>query len=343
MIFGSLLLFTTLLSFFLTRQVYRYACTHLLDIPNQRSSHQVPTPRGGGLAIVISYFSFLGGIFFLLKPQPQILPVLATGLLIATLGFWDDHRAIAARWRFIIHILTAWLALYLIQGFPALQLGTLSLNFGLTGYLIGIVFLVWLLNLFNFMDGIDAIAASETIFVSMALAIFMYFNNPWLALSAAGLGASCLGFLVYNWPPAKIFMGDVGSAFLGFLLALLILVFVREQARFMAIGLILPAVFITDASYTLIYRFIDGQRWYAAHCSHAYQQLAKHKGHRYVVIAVCLINLFWLLPLATVIYYKPEWFWPGLALAYGPLLFIAYRLGAGRAVQTPHKAACLPK
>lgn len=317
-----------------TYVIRSYALKHLLDIPNQRSSHQTPVPRGGGLSVVAAFALFMYGLYLLDWANSKQLLILSTGLLVAGIGFWDDHRPIAARWRFLVHALAALAALLLLPGMPEILFGTQTINLGLTGYALGLVFLIWSLNLFNFMDGIDGIAASEALFVATALAGLIFPLDSRLAMMAAGLGVCSLGFLIWNWPPAKIFMGDVGSGFIGFTLGLLILSMAHLDSNFLYIGLILFAVFIVDASYTLGYRFIDGQQWYAAHCSHAYQQAAKRYGHRRILISVWAINLFWLLPLAFMAYRIPQSSGLLLAIAYLPLLIIAIVFSAGKR-QTP--------
>ncbi len=330
MILTGLFVAVFLFSLLCTYIIRRYALLHLLDIPNQRSSHQVPTPRGGGLGIVTAFYLLVIGTYLLGLSDTHRLLILSTGLLIAGIGFWDDHQHIAARWRFLVHAMTALTAMLMLHGLPELMLGSRQINFGLSGYPIGIVFLIWLLNLFNFMDGIDGIAGSEAVFVATALAGFIFPLDIPLAITAAGLGVCCLGFLVWNWPPAKIFMGDVGSGFLGYALGLLILLMAHKNANFLFIGLILFAVFIADATYTLCYRFIDGQQWYTAHCTHAYQHAAKKYGHRIVIIAVWAINLCWLLPVAIAAYRMPEYAWLWLPAAYFPLLYMAAAFSAGK-------------
>lgn len=328
------LLFSTFLfAVCLTQLIRSYAVNNLLDIPNQRSSHQVPTPRGGGLAIVVAYFSFLAGIYFLGLVAFEPILIITTGLAIVGIGFWDDHQHIAARWRFLTHAITAAVAVILLHMWGTSQIDFWFFGSSWFGYVAVCFFLVWSLNLFNFMDGIDGIAGSEAVFVSIALAGFMYFVDVHLTLLALGLAFSCLGFLVWNWPPAKIFMGDVGSGFLGYTLGVLILVCAQKDPVFIVIGLILFAVFIADATYTLAYRIVDGQKWYQAHCSHAYQFMAKQKSHRYVLVAVGLINLFWLLPLAILVYRNPQYAGLALSLAYVPLVYMTYRIGAGKQVR----------
>lgn len=260
---GSLLLAGLfLLTVILVYCVRYYACRYLLDRPNHRSSHQQPTPRGGGLACVIT---FLLGIGYLCLDGRRMLPELyltVIGLVPALVGFFDDHGHVDARWRLLIYALASASAVWVLQGLPKLllPLGLGWLDLTGFGYGLGVLFLVWSLNLFNFMDGIDGIAALEAVFVAFCLAWFMHSINADLALFALCLAAVCAGFLVWNWPPAKIFMGDVGSCFIGFMLGVLILLFSQIYSVFVYVGLILFAVFVVDASVTLLWRMITGQK-----------------------------------------------------------------------------------
>lgn len=328
---GLLLLF--LLTAALVFGVRHYALHNLLDTPNHRSSHQIPTPRGGGLACVVMFFI---AALVLYRQNRLLLPELSLvglGLGVAVIGFLDDHRPIAARWRFMVHVLAAALAMLLLQGLPKMPLPWIGqFDLAWLGYALGGLFLIWSINLFNFMDGIDGIATTEAIFVATGLAGFMWGIDLHLAVLAICLAVVCAGFLVWNWPPAKIFMGDVGSGFIGFMLGVLIVLFGHIQSIFGFIGLILFAVFVVDASVTLLRRFLSGQQWYAAHCSHAYQLVAKQysrRGHLRVVLGVMAINVGYLLPLAWLAFRMPDYAWGWLMIAYMPLIFLALRLKAG--------------
>ena len=295
-----------------------YALKHLLDVPNPRSSHRKPTPRGGGLAIVVVFFSSVSFCFFNGQLEFRLLSAFTVSLLIAGIGFWDDHQHIAARWRLAVHIGAALLVVFLLQ--------SVSLIAGF----FSVFFLVWWLNLFNFMDGIDGIAGSEAVFVATSLAGLMWFVNPDLAWLGAILASASLGFLLLNWPPAKIFMGDVGSGFLGFVLGILILIYSQVAANFLVVGMMLFSVFITDATYTLLTRILTGEKWYQAHCTHAFQHAAKCYGHLRVLLAMWAINLFWVLPITITVFLKPDYGFIGIIAVYLPLLFLAYKFNAGR-------------
>jgi len=336
-----LLLFTVtfLLAVTLTGLIRRYAIKNkVLDIPNQRSSHSIPTPRGGGLAIVLAFCIALLWLFFTRQVTAATLALFASSLLVAAIGFCDDHGEVAARWRFLTHLLAAIIALELFNGMPILLvpapfdllLGRFSLDPAWLAYPFGVLFLVWSLNLFNFMDGTDGIAASEAIFVSSALAGYLFFIDQSLFNIALSLATACSGFLIWNLPKAKIFMGDVGSGFIGLLLGLLILLAAQQAAVLLYCGLILFGAFIVDASYTLAVRLFSGQKWYAAHCSHTYQHAAKRHGHLPVLLAVWAINCGWLLPISLWIFTRPSHALAGIAMAYLPLIYLAYRFQAGQ-------------
>jgi Fuc2NAc and GlcNAc transferase len=321
-----------LMALLLTYGLRRYALRHnVLDIPNQRSSHTQPTPRGGGLAIVLAFTAASMVLFWQQRLSDERFWVFSTTLLVAAIGFWDDHAPLAARWRFLVHFLAAGLAMTGLHDFPMVTIDDYSFNLGYFGYAFGAVLLVWLLNLFNFMDGTDGIAASEAVFVAAGLSVYLYYIDPTLALVAGCLAAASAGFLAWNWPPAKIFMGDVGSGFLGLAISLLIFMAAKQVFILLFVGLILFGVFVVDATYTLLYRMVTGQQWYAAHCTHAYQRAAKRYGHRAVLWAAWIINTCWLLPLSLFVFYHPDYAMPGLVGSYLPLMALAVYFQAGRA------------
>ncbi|MGR9072022.1 MAG: MraY family glycosyltransferase [Gammaproteobacteria bacterium] len=287
----------------------------LLDFPNHRSAHEHPVPRGGGLAIAMSFYLAMAVFYLAEQIRFEWMMSLAGGIAVAAIGFWDDHGHIPARWRILTHFMAAFWSLYWL---------------GYEGWAIlaGAFFLAWCLNLYNFMDGIDGLAGSEAVFISLALAFLHYPARQESAVAEILLACACLGFLVWNWPPARIFMGDVGSGFLGFLIGLYMLADTPFSSGFYA-GLILFAVFVTDASVTLLRRFTGGEKWYEAHCSHAYQRIAGRYGHLRTVSAAMLINFFWLAPIAYLAWRLPSYALLFLTLAYFPLGYTAIRLGAG--------------
>jgi Fuc2NAc and GlcNAc transferase len=312
----NLLMVTAFGAWLLTGIIYYLSQSGwLLDIPNQRSAHTKPTARGGGLAIVISFYVVIAWWVRNEIIQFDYLMIVLAGLLVAGIGFLDDHRHIPARWRILAHTAAACWTVYWL-GFQGVE------------YLLAIIVLVWCLNLFNFMDGIDAIAGTELIFVATMLGLFFWENDPQMARLALLLAVAVLGFLYWNLPPAKIFMGDAGSGFLGFMLGFFIISQELFSTEFF-IGIILFSVFITDATVTLLIRLYRGERWYQAHSCHAYQHQARKAGHFKTTAAVSLINFFWVLPMALLTMQLTEFALAITLLTYTPLLLLAWRLGAG--------------
>lgn len=314
----------------LTGLIRRYALTSsLLDIPNSRSSHQQPTPRGGGVAFVLV---FLLGLPLMNFVSDFVWALFGAGFLVAVVGFLDDHGHIKARWRLLAHFVAAAWGLYFLHGLPTVQFFNYSFNLGGAGYIFASIYLVWLLNLYNFMDGIDGIAAIEAICVCLG-GVLVYVLQSGMGDQIDVLlllGAAVAGFLCWNFPPAKIFMGDAGSGFLGIILGLFSLKAASYDAALLWSWLILLAVFIVDASWTLCRRFYQGEKVYLAHRSHAYQIAARKYGaHLPVSLGVAIINLCWLLPWAALVALHQINGFLGLVVAYLPLMFLAYRFKAG--------------
>ncbi len=321
-----------LIAFFVTRLVLFYAPRWgLMDIPNERSSHAFSTPKGGGLGLVVAFIAALFGLWAAgTLPQSAMIALVGGGLPVAAIGFVDDRGHVAVSLRLFIHALAAAWALAWLDGMPALPIGDRALDFGLLGPALGLLFIVWLLNLYNFMDGIDGIAGAEAVTVAGGAALlYLLFGNGGFWQGPAILVASTAGFLVWNWPPAGIFMGDVGSGFVGFVLAVFALGPAGNALNPWVWGVLL-GVFLVDATYTLVRRLLSGQRVSQAHRTHAYQHAARRfKSHRTVTLAVAGINLLWLLPLAACAAKWPgqgPWF---LCVAYLPLVGVAVWLGAG--------------
>jgi Fuc2NAc and GlcNAc transferase len=304
-----------------------------MDRPTHRSSHIVPTPRGGGLAIVATAsvgFVILGLSGILSEP---LLLALLGGLLVALIGFIDDWRPTSSALRLTVHFAAAGLALALLGGAPPVQVGDSLIHLGPGGVVLGAVAMVWTINLFNFMDGIDGIAASEAIFVLCAAGGLSLVSGHPTALTASELllAAATLGFLFWNWPPARIFMGDVGSGYLGYGIAVLALASGHENPVAPLAWLTLGGVFFIDATVTLVRRALRGERLHEAHRSHAYQWMTRRwNSHRRTTTAVATINLLWLLPMAWLetAYPRHAVWLTGAALV--PLVALALWAGAGR-------------
>lgn len=322
------------LSLLLTGLIRRYALArNLIDIPNQRSSHQVPTPRGGGLAIVLSFCAGLFSLWLIGSlPTEVLLALSGAGGLVAWVGFLDDRRHIAAQWRLAAHFLGAAWGLFWLGELPPLSVFGHLLYLGWPGYALAAVYLVWLLNLYNFMDGIDGIASIEAITVCLGGSLVYALSSPggqdWL--TPVLLLSAVAGFLYWNFPQARIFMGDSGSGFLGLTLGLLSIQAGQTEPELFWAWLILLGVFIVDATTTLLRRMIRGEALHEAHRSHAYQYASRHfAAHRQVSITVGLINLLWLLPLALLVTRGSLSGAAGLLIAYVPLVWGAFIYKAG--------------
>lgn len=331
---GVLLAAVFIASWAMTACVRRYALARsIMDIPNARSSHQIPTPRGGGVAIVLGFLGCLplAGLLGAVDGK-SLLALLPSGALVAVIGFLDDHRHIPARWRLLGHFIAAIWLLCWLGGLPALETPWGVLDLGIGGSFLGVVFLVWLLNLYNFMDGIDGIAGLEAMSVCLGGALCGWLaGSPQLAWLPLILGMAAAGFLAWNFPPARIFMGDAGSGFLGLILGGLALQAASVSPPLIWSWLILLGVFVVDATFTLIHRLMRGERVYEAHRSHAYQRASRRYGsHLRVSLSVLAINLLWLVPLALLVALGHVSGLLALIVAYAPLVLVVVHLGAGR-------------
>ena len=322
-----------ILSLVLTAGLRRYALARsVIDVPNARSSHTVPTPRGGGVAIVLTFLLAMVGL--IPSGVEQISTLLALGgggALIAVIGFMDDHGHIAARWRLLGHFAAAAWMLGWLGGLPPLAMFGWTLDMGWLGGLLAAVYLVWLLNLYNFMDGIDGIASVEAITACLGAAWLYWLSGLGAtAVLPLLLAAAVAGFLYWNFPPAKIFMGDAGSGFIGIVLGGLSLQAAWVSPPMFWCWLILLGVFIVDATYTLVRRLLRGDKVYEAHRSHAYQFASRAYGkHLPVTVAVAALNVCWLLPVAYCVARLGLDGALGVVLAYIPLIVLAVRFRAG--------------
>lgn len=335
-------LFAAVAAAMITGLVRRFVLARgMIDVPNARSSHVEPTARGGGLAIVavvlagVVWSWFGGGL-----EAPLALGLILGGGLVAGVGVLDDLGHVPAPLRLLVHVIALGGALAGVGGLPPVQWGMASMDLGLAGDMLAGLACAWFLNLFNFMDGVDGIAAAEAAWMAFATAGLASATGAPQPLVTVWLlvGGASLGFLTWNWPPARIFMGDVGSGFLGFALALLLVYSTGCSGLTVWTAFILAAPFIADATVTLAVRVIRGERWYSAHRSHAYQWLSRRWGsHARVTGLLVLINTVIVLPAAWWSVHQPQ-LGPGLALAVLLALGVAVRAaGAGRPEGAAHR------
>ena len=333
MMFWWLLPLVLLVSLLMTAGLRHYALKrNVIDVPNARSSHTIPTPRGGGVAIVVSFLLAMIVLMFTGTAHVHtLIGLVGGGALIATVGFMDDHGHIPARWRLLGHFLAAGWILAWMGGLPPVNVLGWVVDLGLAGTLLAAVYLVWMLNLYNFMDGIDGIASIEAITVCLCAAgLYGLTGLGQHAVLPLLLACAVAGFLYWNYPPAKIFMGDAGSGFLGILLGGLSVQAAWVSPQMFWCWLILLGVFIVDSTYTLVRRLLRGDKVYEAHRSHAYQFAARRYGkHLPVTLGVAVVNVCWLLPIAVGVALGALEGLLGVALAYAPLIVLAVRFRAG--------------
>lgn len=292
-----------------------------LDHPNQRSSHTEITPRGAGIVFAIF---IIGLALFALNSQHSLRNALMCGVPVIALGWWDDIRGLTIKIRFCGYALAAAAAVFMLYGFKLSEIAIL---------LMASAALLWLINLYNFMDGINGIAAGEAAFILLSVSFLSpgFAAGSEMAIFIPGACSAIVAFLVWNFPIGRVFMGDAGSAFLGFLVGVLMLSSAQWGGPMPTTWLIVLGVFICDSGYTLIYRAATRQRWYTAHRLHAYQKLTKRlNSHFKTVFVIMAVNILWLLPWAWVGEHRLMSSWLAIGMAYLPLLVAVRALKAGQ-------------
>lgn len=329
----TLAVMTFAMSYVIARWFLRYAAAgSVVDHPNTRSAHEKPTPRGGGVAIVFSFLATLVGLTFV--RYVDVTAAVGIGgavAIVGAVGFVDDHGHVAARWRLLAHAVGAfWLLAYVPTppGIGFIHTWGVPVPFA---YATVAILLVWLINLYNFMDGIDGIASVEAITTTLGGALVCAVAGyPELVPPCIALAAAVMGFMVWNWAPAAMFMGDVGSGAIGVAIGGLALLAAGANESLLFAWAILLGVFVVDSGLTLVRRALRREKLYLAHRHHAYQHAARRLGsHAIISITVVVINLIWLLPIATIA--AIGWLSGPLSLllAYLPLLALATWWRAG--------------
>jgi Fuc2NAc and GlcNAc transferase len=258
----------------------------LIDIPNERSSHTTPTPTGGGLAIVITWYIGITVLFHLNIIEKSLYFALMCGIILAVVSFIDDYVNLKPSLRLLFQFITAILAFYFLEGLRAFIIPGLDMKYFILIYPIAIIGMVWFINIFNFMDGLDGFASTEAII--LALVMYFYSGN----IINLVLLASVLGFIYWNWPKAKIFMGDVGSIQLGFILIVLGIYFHNTYQFSILNWIMLASPFWFDATFTLYRRWRNKEKLSQAHKKHAYQRIVQAGfSHQKVNISLIIINI----------------------------------------------------
>jgi len=268
----------------------------VLDIPNDRSSHKAPVPRGGGWALLVVLIPALIGAVVFLDHDLRHVGLVAAVFLLAGVSWLDDRRHVSAGRRLSLHILAACLGSFSFPPEDMLLGGAVPFWLDRTVMILG---WAWFINLYNFMDGIDGITGVETISIATGLCLVMGaagMDDPFVEFLTLILTGACLGFLAHNWHPAKIFLGDVGSVPLGYLagFGLLSLAVVRQGGGggHLAAALILPLYYLADSGITITKRALRGEKIWEAHRQHFYQHAALSAGrHDKVVVWIAAANV----------------------------------------------------
>ena len=265
----------------------------VLDRPNERSSHTAPTPRGGGIAVVAAILLAWVALVLVLTGRVSVSfgLVLCGALLLALVSWVDDRRSLSPAVRLSAQFVAVALPLGALMLMGVAALPQIWLPHWL-GAIAAAVLWLWFTNLFNFMDGIDGLAASEAAAIGTGLTVFACLGSgdPEFAALPVAIAGAASGFLVWNWAPARIFLGDVGSVPLGYLLGFLLLGFAGEGHW--KIAVILPLYFVADATITLLRRFARGEQVWQAHREHFYQRAVQRGlSHAAVVCRVIAANL----------------------------------------------------
>lgn len=302
----------------------------IVAIPNERSLHNKVTPRGGGIIIAIVFLAFL--LVFYITRQimvAEFLVLFGGGLIMAVTGFLDDILELKASIRFIIQFFAVGWGLYWIGGIPStVFFERLPVLYAIANA-VAVVALVWFINSFNFIDGIDGLATSGATFFSLSIGGYFLWQGiePYGSLLIV-LAACSLAFLCFNWPPAKIFLGDAGSNFFGYLFGAMVLITVKNGNLSIWTWLIILAYLITDTTTTTFLRLCLVKGWYHTHRSHAYQNLARVlDNHKFVTCLITGINVFYLLPLAYLSIQYQHYAWLAFAASVIPILGFVLKYG----------------
>lgn len=282
MIYVALFLFSLTLTYLIKNYAIKKS---LVDIPNDRSSHTTPIPHGGGIAIAVTWFIGISYLFYIDDINSSLYFALMVGIIISVVSYFDDLFELSAKIRLLTQALVALFGLYFIGGLEKIDLVVFSIDNQIITNIFAFFMIVWFINLYNFLDGIDGYAGSEAVFLGLA-GFLLFGGSHFLVLVFA-----VLGFLVWNWHRAKIFMGDVGSTLLGYNIAIFTIYYANEEASNLWIWIILFGLFWFDATLTLYRRYKNGEKLSQAHKKHAYQRLTQSGWtHDKVVIFSILVN-----------------------------------------------------
>ena len=312
-----------LISFTLTYFIKEYAIKKsLVAAVNERSSHTVPTPHGGGIALALTWFIGLGYFYFINEIDSTLFYALMFGVIISVVSFFDDIYELSSKLRFLVQAFVAFVGLYLLGGWESFSFGIFTVENQFLTNAFGIFMIVGFINLYNFLDGINGYAGSEAVFLSVT-GFLLFGGEHFLVLSVV-----TLGFLYWNFGNcAKIFMGDVGSTLLGYNIAIFTIYYTNQEVTNFWIWIILFGVFWFDATVTLIRRKLNGEKITQAHKKHAYQRLTQ-AGWSHTKVTLYALGL-------NVVIFALVYFIPNVAISFALSLVLLY--GAYRFVEAKKK------
>jgi len=309
-----------LLSFALTYFIKNYATKKsLVAKVNERSSHTVPTPHGGGIAIAVTWFIGLSYLFFVGEISSSLYYALMFGVIISVVSYLDDLYELSPKLRLLTQACVALGGMWALGGLQVIDFGLFSIENQVVTNLFAFFMIIWFINLYNFLDGIDGYAGSEALF--LGLAGFVLFGGAHFLV----LVVSVLGFLVWNWHRAKIFMGDVGSTLLGYNVAIFTIYYADQDGVNLWVWIILFGLFWFDATLTLFRRYKNGEKLSQAHKKHAYQRLTQAGwSHDKVALSSMGVNI---VLFCSVYFLKSIWmaFLLALVLLYAIMKFVDYK------------------
>ena len=311
-----------LISFALTYFIKNYAIKKsLVAEVNERSSHRVPTPHGGGIALAVTWFVGLVYVYLFGAMDSRLFYALLVGVIISVVSFFDDLYELSAKLRLLVQTGVAVGGLYAVGGLDVVDFGLFTVENQIFTSVFAFFIIIWFINLYNFLDGINGYAGSEAVF--LAVAGFLFFGGEHFLV----LAVAVLGFLYWNYNKAKIFMGDVGSTLLGYNVAIFTLYYANVEATNLWVWVVLFGVFWFDATLTLVRRKLNGERLSQAHKKHAYQRLTQVGWSHFkvtnfsIVLNVVLFSLVWFVSNVFVAFVL------SLVLLYGVVRFVDFKKG----------------
>lgn len=329
--FGELLLSAFSLAALASFVYLRFAMVHgPIAVPNHRSLHRQPIPKGAGVALALASLVCMAALAVRGRLDWRSMNLFVVGGFAVTLaGVADDRLDIPPRFRLLVQLLSiAWICAWLGE-VPPLYFGAASFHLGLPGLVLLVAACTWFFNLYNFVDGTDGMAGSATAFIGGTMSVVMVGARQYdLAAILAVIAAASIGFLCFNWPPARMFMGEAGTAFISYVLVSVILVSLSREAVSLWIWLIVFAFYFSDTTTTTIIRAVTVRHFYKGHRSHAYQNLARiWESHLRILTLVLVIDLFWVAPAVALALHRPDIAGLVTAVVYAPLVAFALRFG----------------